>query len=72
MGQQLDQEYEFVQVVKHKSHLLFNFLDMEALEAEMSTDEAREWGKKIILRIPSMLLSLLNKNQKLTNATIRS
>ena len=72
MGQELDQEYEFVQVVKHKSHLLFNFLDMETLEAEMSTDEAREWGKKIILRIPSMRLSLLNKNQKLTNATIRS
>ena len=35
---------------------------MEALEAEMTSDAAKEWDEKIIVRIPSMQLSLLNKN----------
>ena len=40
-----------------------NVLDMEALEAEMTSDAAKESGtKKIIVRIPSMQLILLNKN----------
>ena len=38
-----------------------NFLDMEALEAEMTSNAAKEWDKKIIARILSMQLSLLNK-----------
>ena len=38
-----------------------NVLDMEALEAEMTSDAAKEWDKKIV-RIQSMQLSLLNKN----------
>ena len=38
-----------------------NVLDMEALEAEMTFDAAKEWDKKIIARILSMKLSLLNK-----------
>ena len=39
-----------------------NFLDMKAFEAEMTSDEAKEWDKKIIVMIQSMQLSLLNKN----------
>ena len=39
-----------------------NALDMEALEAEMTSDAAKDWDKKTIVRIPSMQLSLLNKN----------
>ena len=39
-------DYEFVKVNEHKSHLLMNVLDMEALEAEMTSDAAKEWDKK--------------------------
>ena len=39
-----------------------NVLDMEALEAEMTSDEAKEWDKKIIVGISSMQLRFLNKN----------
>ena len=62
MGQEVVSEYEFVQAVEHKSHLLMNVLDMKALEAEITSDTAIEWDKKIIVRIPYMELSLLNKN----------
>ena len=61
MGQEVVSEYEFVQAGEHKSHLLMNVLDMQALEAEMTSDAAKEWDKKIIVRVPSMQLSLLNK-----------
>tara|TARA_B100000886_G_scaffold239628_1_gene168038 strand:- start:420 stop:638 length:219 start_codon:yes stop_codon:yes gene_type:complete len=46
MGQEVVPEYEFVKAGEHKSHLLMNFFDMEAIEAEMSSDSAREWDKK--------------------------
>ena len=46
MGQKVVSEYEFVQAGEHKSHLLINVLDMEALEAEMTSDAAIEWDKK--------------------------
>ena len=39
-------EYEFVQAGEHKSHLLMNVLDMEALEAEMASDAAKDWDQK--------------------------
>ena len=39
-----------------------NVLYMEALEAEMTSDAAKEWDKKIIVRILSMQLSVFNKN----------
>ena len=45
MGQEVVSEYEFVQAGEHKSHLLMNVLDMAALEAEMTSDAAKEWGK---------------------------
>ena len=46
MRQEVVSEYKFVQVGEHKSHLLMNVLDMEALEAEMTSDAAKEWDKK--------------------------
>ena len=46
MGQEVFSEYECVQADDHKSHLLMNVLDMEALEAEMTSDAAKEWDKK--------------------------
>ena len=46
MGPDLVSEYEFVQAGEHKSHLLMNVLDMEALEAEMTSDAAKECDKK--------------------------
>jgi len=46
MGQEVVSEYEFVKAGEHKSHLLMNVLDMEALEAEMTSDAAKEWDKK--------------------------
>jgi len=61
MGQEVFSEYECVQADDHKSHLLMNVLDMDQLEAEMTFDAAKEWDKKIIARILSMKLSLLNK-----------
>ena len=39
-----------------------NVLDMQSLEVEMTSDAAKEWDKKTIVRLPSMKLSLLNKN----------
>ena len=62
MGPEVVSGYEFVQAGEHKSHLLLNLLDMETLEAEMTSDAAKKWAKKIIVRIPSVQLSLLNKN----------
>ena len=62
MGQEVVSEYEFVQAGENKSHLLMNVLDMKALEAEMTSDADKEWDKKVIVRILSMQLSLLNKN----------
>ena len=62
MGQEVVSEYEFVQAGQHESHLLMNALDMEALEAEITSDAAKERDKKRIVRIPSMQLSLWNKN----------
>ena len=46
MGKEVVSEYEFVQAGEHKSHLLMNVLDMDALCTEMSSDEAKEWDKK--------------------------
>ena len=46
MGQEVVSEYEFIKAGEHKSHLLMNVLDMEALEAEMTSDAAKEWDKK--------------------------
>ena len=46
MGKEVISEYEFVQAGEHKSHLLMNVLDMDALYTEMSSDEAKEWDKK--------------------------
>ncbi len=62
MSQEVVSEYEFLKAVEHNSHLLMNFLDMEALEAEMTSDASKECDKKIIVRILSMQLSLLKKN----------
>ena len=67
MGQKVVSEYEFLQAGQHKSHLLLNVLDMEALEAEMTSDAAKERDKKIIVRILFMQMSLFNKNISLTN-----
>ena len=46
MGKEVVSEYEFVQVGEHKSHLLMNVLNKEALEAEMTSDAAKEWDQK--------------------------
>ena len=46
MGKEVVSDYEFVKVKDHKSHLLMNVLDMDALCTEMSSDEAKEWDKK--------------------------
>ena len=46
MGQEVVSKFEFVQACEHKSHLLMNVLNNEALEAEMSSDAAKEWDKK--------------------------
>ena len=46
MGKEVVSEYEFVQAGEHKSHLLMSVLDMKALEAEMTSDAAKEWDKK--------------------------
>ena len=46
MGKEVVSKYEFVQASEHKSHLLMNVLDMDALCTEMSSDEAKEWDEK--------------------------
>jgi len=46
MGQDVVSEYEFVQAGEHEFHLLMNVLNMEVLEAEMTSDSAKEWDKK--------------------------
>ena len=61
MGQEVVSEYEFVQAGQHKSHLLMKALDMEVLEAEMTSDAAKNWDKKNC-KDTSIQLSLWNKN----------
>ena len=41
MGLEVISEYEFVQAGEYKSQLLMNLLNMEALEAEMTSDAAK-------------------------------
>ena len=53
-------DYEFVKVNDHKSHLLMNCTDIEKLGEEMESPFAKEWDKKIIVRIPSIRLILLD------------
>ena len=54
-------DYEFVKVNDHKSHLLMNCTDLEKLGTVMEGPFVTEWDKKIIVRIPSFRLNLLNK-----------
>ncbi len=44
-GKEVFSNYEFVKVNDHKSHLLMNFLNMDALCTEMTSDKAKEWDK---------------------------
>ena len=53
-------DYEFIKVNDHKSHLLMNCSDLERLGEEMESPFAKQWDKKIIVRIPSIRLSLLD------------
>ena len=50
MGQEVFSEYEFVKAGQHKSHLLMKVLNMVALEAEITSDAAKEWDKKNICK----------------------
>ena len=54
-------DYEFVKVNEHKSHLLMNCTDLEKLGAEMESPFAKEWDKKIIVRMPYSRSNLLRK-----------
>ena len=45
MGKEVVSDYEFVKVNEHKSHLLLNVLDTNALCTEMNSDKAKEWDK---------------------------
>ena len=45
MGKEVVSEYEFVQAGEHKSHLLMNVIERDALCTEMSSDKAKEWEK---------------------------
>ena len=54
-------DYEFVKVNEHKSHLLMNCTDLEKLGAEMESTFAKEWDKKIIVRMPYIRSNLLRK-----------
>ena len=61
MGKDFVTDYEFVEVNDSKSHLLMNCTDLEKLGAVMEDPFLTEWDKKIIVRIPSIRLNLLNK-----------
>ena len=54
-------DYEFVKVNDHKSHLLMNCTNLEKLGAVMEDPFVKEWDKKIIMRMLSIPLNLLNK-----------
>ena len=54
-------DYEFVKVNDHKSHLLMNCSDLEKLGAEMESPLAKEWDKKITVRIRYIRSNLLCK-----------
>ena len=72
MGVDVISEYEFVQAGENKSHLLMNVLDMKALEVEWLQMRLKSGTKKITVRIPSMQLSLLHKDETLTTCTANS
>ena len=61
MCKELVTDYEFLKVNDHKFHLLMNCTNLEKLGAEMASPFAKEWDKKIIVRILYILLSLLVK-----------
>ena len=63
MGKEVVSDYEFVKVNDHKSHLLMNVLNMDALCTEMTSDKLRSGIKLIAAKIPFMELSLLIKNE---------
>ena len=46
MGWEVVSGYEFVEAGDYKSYLLMKVLNVEALEAEMTSDAAKEWDKK--------------------------
>ena len=52
-------DYEFVKVNEHKSYLLMNCTDLEKLGAEIESPFAKEWDKKIIVRILYIRFNLL-------------
>ena len=45
MGKEVVSDYEFVKVNDHKSHLLMNVIDLDALCTELTSDKAEEWDK---------------------------
>ena len=45
MDQKVVSEYDFIQASELKSHLFMNVLNMEALEAEMTSNAAKDWDK---------------------------
>ena len=44
--QEVMYEYEFIKAGEHKSHLLLNYLDLDAFGAETNSNKAKEWNKK--------------------------
>ena len=58
-------DYEFVKVNDHESHLLMNCKDLEKLGVEMESPFAKEWDKKIIVRILSIQLNFLDDMKRL-------
>ena len=60
MVKEVISEYDFIQADEHKSNLLMNVLDMELLEAEMTSNVAKEWDQRKFVRILSIQLSSLD------------
>ena len=53
-------DYEFVKVNDHKSHLQLNCSNLEKLGTEMESSFAKERVKKIIEKVSSIRLNLLD------------
>ena len=54
-------DYEFVKVNDHKSNLLMKCTNLEKLRLVMGDPFVEEWDKKMVVKILSTRLNLLNK-----------
>ena len=60
-GHKYVEEFELIKVNDHKSHLILKVKDLEGFASATSTQEMKEWDKKMVIKIFVIHLLQLNK-----------